>query len=149
MAITDPQTPVHGTASTVVRVAGDVRDVFVVVVEDNERSRKLVHDLLELKGLTCKSFATAEEALEVIVADPPSLVVLDVQLPGMDGIAAAAALRDDPRTAGLPLVAVTAFAMPGDQERLLAAGFDAYISKPIDVRTFVDQLLAVLDGERA
>lgn len=126
---------------------GPGRGRTVVVVEDNERSRRLVRELLELNGFRAVEAETAEEGLEVVRRTDPALVLFDIQLPGMDGEAGLRALRADPATASLPVVAVTAFAMRGDEERLLAAGFDAYISKPIDVRSFVPQLVALLDGD--
>jgi CheY-like chemotaxis protein len=118
----------------------------VVVVEDNVRSRRLVRDLLELSGFAVVEAETAEEGLEAVRMAPPVLVLLDIQLPGMDGEAALRALRADPSTASIPVVAVTAYAMRGDEERLLGAGFDAYLAKPIDTRAFVPALLAVIDG---
>jgi CheY-like chemotaxis protein len=119
----------------------------VVVVEDNVRSRRLVRDLLELSGFVAIEAETAEEGLEAIRRHRPVLVLLDIQLPGMDGEAALRVLRADPETAGIPTVAVTAYAMRGDEERLLGAGFDAYFAKPIDTRTFVGRLLAIIDGD--
>ena len=118
----------------------------VVVVEDNVRSRRLVRDLLELNGFGIIEAETAEEALEAIEDTPPDLVLLDIQLPGMDGVAALRLLRSNPLTAGVPAVAVTAYAMRGDEERLLEQGFDAYIAKPIDTRAFVPRLLEVLEA---
>jgi two-component system cell cycle response regulator DivK len=118
----------------------------VVVVEDNVRSRRLVRDLLELHGFGIIEAESAEDALAAIQDTPPDLVLLDIQLPGMDGVAALRVLRSDPRTAGVPAVAVTAYAMRGDEERLLEEGFDAYIAKPIDTRAFVPRLLAVLEA---
>jgi two-component system cell cycle response regulator DivK len=118
----------------------------VVVVEDNVRSRRLVRDLLELNGFDIVEAESAEEALEAIQDTRPDLVLLDIQLPGMDGVAALRVLRADPRTAEVPAIAVTAYAMRGDEERLLEEGFDAYIAKPIDTRAFVPRLLAVLEA---
>ena len=118
----------------------------VVVVEDNVRSRRLVRDLLELNGFHPVEAESAEEGLAAVRETAPVLLLLDIQLPGMDGVAALRALREDPRTAGVPAIAVTAYAMRGDEERLLEAGFDAYIAKPIDTRAFVPRLLAVLEA---
>jgi CheY-like chemotaxis protein len=118
----------------------------VVVVEDNERSRRLARDLLELHGFTVLGVATAEEGLELVRRDPPDLLLLDIQLPGMDGVEALKLLRADPDLEKVPAVAVTAYAMRGDEERLLAEGFDAYIAKPIDTRAFVPRLLEVLEA---
>jgi CheY-like chemotaxis protein len=121
----------------------------VVVVEDNVRSRRLVRDLLELHGFGIIEAESAEEALAAIQDSRPDLVLLDIQLPGMDGVAALRVLRGDPRTEDVPAIAVTAYAMRGDEERLLEAGFDAYIAKPIDTREFVPRLLAVLEARGA
>lgn len=118
----------------------------VVVVEDNVRSRRLVRDLLELNGFTPVEAESAEEGLVVARASPPAMLLLDIQLPGMDGEACLRELRADPTTAGIPVVAVTAYAMRGDEERLLAAGFDGYIAKPIDTRSFVPRLQEILDA---
>jgi CheY-like chemotaxis protein len=118
----------------------------VVVVEDNVRSRRLVRDLLELHGFEPVEAESAEEGLRALQEAPAHLVLLDIQLPGMDGERALQLLRADPATAHLPVVAVTAYAMRGDEERLLAAGFDGYIAKPIDTRSFVPQLLELLES---
>jgi two-component system cell cycle response regulator DivK len=125
---------------------GAGRGRTVVVVEDNVRSRRLVRDILELHGFGIIEAESAEDALEAIQDTPPDLVLLDIQLPGMDGVAALRMLRGDPRTADVPAIAVTAYAMRGDEERLLEEGFDAYIAKPIDTRAFVPKLLAVLEA---
>ena len=118
---------------------------LVLVVEDNEKNRKLVRDLLGFRGFRVVEATTATDALIAARADDrPELVLMDVQLPDMDGGEALRLLREDPATADLPVVAVTAFAMKGDRERLLAEGFDGYIAKPIDVRTFVDDLVPLL-----
>ena len=121
------------------------RGRIVLVVEDNARSRRLVADLLDLHGFDVVEAETAELGLDAARQKRPDLVLLDVQLPGMDGVGALQALRADPELASIPVVAVTAFAMRGDEDRFLSEGFDSYISKPIDVRTFVDQLCGVLD----
>jgi|SRR5579871_447942 len=115
----------------------------VLIVEDNERNMKLFRDVLQATGYTTFEAATGEEAVELATAHLPALVLMDVQLPGIDGIEALARLRGDPRTASVPVIALTAQAMQGDRERFLEAGFDAYLSKPVDV---VGLLRAV--GER-
>jgi two-component system cell cycle response regulator DivK len=125
---------------------GAGRGRTVVVVEDKVRSRRLVRDLLELSGFLPVEAESAEEGLVAVRACAPCMVLLDIQLPGMDGEEALRELRADPVTAGIPAVAVTAYAMRGDEERLLALGFDGYIAKPIDTRTFVGQLVDLLDG---
>ena len=119
----------------------------VVVAEDNDRSLRLIGHVLERDGFDIVAVSTGEEALAAVRADPPDLLLLDIQLVGsaLDGEAVLRLVREDPRTSGLVVVALTAFAVRGDQERFLAAGFDGYIPKPIDVRTVVEQLLSYLD----
>lgn len=116
---------------------------LVLVVEDNEKNRKLARDLLSFRGFRVAEATTATDALIAARAEPPDLVLMDVALPDMDGVEALRLLRSDPLTKGVPVVAVTAFAMKGDRERLLDEGFDGYVAKPIDVRTFVDALLSI------
>jgi len=105
----------------------------VLVVEDNEMNMKLVRDVLHAKGFTTLAAVTGEEGISLALEHLPSLVLMDVQLPGIDGVEALARIRADDRTASIPVVAVTAQAMHGDRERFLEAGFDAYLSKPVDV----------------
>jgi two-component system cell cycle response regulator DivK len=116
----------------------------VLVVEDNANSLKLFCALLELRGYRALTAETVREAVQIAAEAVPRLIVMDIQLPDGDGTEALAALRASPGTTQIPVVAVTAFAMPGDRERLLAAGFDGYLTKPIDAHRFVDDLLAVL-----
>jgi two-component system cell cycle response regulator DivK len=116
---------------------------LVLVVEDNDKNRKLARDLLGFRGFRVAEATTATDALIAARAEPPDLVLMDVALPDMDGVEALRLLRSDPLTKGVPVVAVTAFAMNGDRERLLDAGFDGYVAKPIDARTFVDGLLSI------
>jgi two-component system cell cycle response regulator DivK len=118
----------------------------ILVVEDNEISRKLACTLLELRGYATLAAGSVEEAIRLAVDNLPALVLMDIQLPDQDGVTALARLRADQRTVDIPVIALTAYAMAGDRERLLAKGFDAYLSKPIDVHTFVDgiaQLIAM------
>jgi CheY-like chemotaxis protein len=119
----------------------------VVVVEDNDRSRRLIVHVLGRDGFDTTAVATGEEALELVRTDPPDLLLLDIQLAGsaLDGEAVLRLIREDPRTSGLVVVALTAFAVRGDEDRFLASGFDGYIPKPIDVRTVVGQLLSYLE----
>ena len=116
----------------------------VLVVEDNERSLKLACDVLALRGFTTLAASTGADAVELAATHVPTLVLLDISLPDMDGVATLAKLRADPRTSEIPVVAVTAFAMKGDRERLLGEGFNGYVSKPIDVTTFVDDVTRCL-----
>jgi two-component system cell cycle response regulator DivK len=124
-----------------------VTDLTILVVEDNEKSLKLARDVLELRGYQTLAARTGAEAIELATRHQPALVLMDVQLPDLDGGAVLARLRADSRTAGIPVVAVTAFAMKGDRERLLEQGFDGYLSKPIDVRSFVDDITPLMKRE--
>jgi two-component system cell cycle response regulator DivK len=123
---------------------------MILIVEDNERNLKLLRDVLGVRGYSTAEARSGEEALERVRAEPPQLVLMDIQLPGMDGVAALRALRALPETAAVPIVAVTAFAMKDDRDRLLAAGFDGYIEKPIDIRALpstVDSFLGAREIE--
>jgi two-component system cell cycle response regulator DivK len=121
-----------------------VTEARVLVVEDNERSLRLACEVLALRGFETVTARTGAEAVVIAATQQPSLVLLDVALPDMDGVETLGALRANPRTAAIPVVAVTAFAMKGDRERLLASGFDGYVAKPIDVATFVDDVTACM-----
>ena len=118
----------------------------ILVVEDNERNLKLLRDVLEYAGFDVRAARTAEDGISLAVSEPPDLVLMDLQLPGMDGMEALRRLRESPRTADIPVVAVTAQAMKHDRERALEAGFDGYIEKPISVRVFPDQVRSFLSG---
>ena len=120
----------------------------ILVVEDNERNLKLVRDVLEYAGYDVRVARTAEDGIALAVSEPPDLVLMDLQLPGIDGMEALRRLRESPRTADVPVVAVTAQAMKQDRERALEAGFNGYIEKPISVRAFPDQVRGFLgDGQ--
>ena len=121
---------------------------LILVVEDNEKNRKLVRDLLTVKGYALLETETGEEALTLAHDRQPALVLMDIQLPGIDGIEALRRLRADPATASIPVVAVTASAMMQDRQKILAAGFDAYQAKPISVRPFLELVRQVLDRPR-
>lgn len=109
---------------------------LVLIVEDNDKNLKLVRDILELRGFRTLAATTAEDGLVLAAENVPDLVLLDIQLPGMDGVAALERLKGDARTAHIPVVALTAFAMQEDRQRFLSAGFDGYLPKPIDVMAF-------------
>ena len=117
----------------------------ILIVEDNERNLKLVRDLLEVKGYRVVAATSGEEALPLAQRDPPDLVVMDIGLPGMDGIAALRALRADPRTQDVPVIAVTASVMQTERVTIMQAGFDGYMGKPIDVRGFLALVQDTLD----
>ena len=116
----------------------------ILVVEDNERNLKLLRDVLEYAGYDVRVARTAEDGITSAVSEPPDLVLMDLQLPGIDGMEALRRLRESPRTADIPVVAVTAQAMKQDRERALEAGFNGYIEKPISVRAFPDQVRSFL-----
>ena len=119
----------------------------ILVVEDNERNLKLLRDLLEYEGYDVRVARTGEDAVTLAVKKPPDLVLMDLQLPGIDGMEALRRLRESPRTVDIPVVAVTAQAMKQDRERVLQAGFNGYVEKPISVRAFPDQVRRFLsDG---
>ena len=117
---------------------------LILIVEDNEKNRKLVRDVLQFKGYRTLEAETAELGLELARESRPALILMDIQLPGMSGIDALGHLRADPGTRHIPIVAVTASAMMQDRQRILAAGFDAYQSKPIDVKGFIELVAEML-----
>src|SRR4029079_8007781 len=100
---------------------------LILIVEDNEKNLKLARDVLQFKGYRTLEAGTAAEAIELAIAQVPQLILMDIELPDMDGITALQRLRAEPRTAALLVVALTAFAMKGDRERFLSAGFDGYL----------------------
>jgi two-component system cell cycle response regulator DivK len=105
----------------------------VLVVEDNQASMKLFRDVLQATGYRTLEATTGEDAVELAATHAPALVLMDVQLPGIDGVEALALLRGNERTAAIPVLALTAQAMYGDRGRLLDAGFDGYLAKPVDI----------------
>jgi two-component system cell cycle response regulator DivK len=114
-------------------VAGEL----VLIVEDNEKSMKLFRDVLIATGYSTLEATTGEDAVSLALSHTPALVLMDVQLPGIDGVEALVRLRRDVRTETIPVLALTAQAMHGDRERFLEAGFDGYLSKPLDVAELV------------
>ena len=114
--------------------------IKVLVADDNPVSRELIREVLESADYQVLEAADGKEALERARASHPDVVLLDVQMPLMDGFAVLRQLRDDPRLAALPVAAITAYAMRGDRERALAAGFDDYITKPIHPASFRDSV---------
>ena len=108
----------------------------ILVVEDNALNLELVTDLLEANGFEVLPAQTAEEGIELACRCAPDLILMDVSLPGLDGLAATKALRADPETRHLPIIALTAHAMKGDEQVALDAGCDGYLAKPIDTRSF-------------
>ena len=110
----------------------------VLIVEDNEKNMKLFRDVLQATGYSTLEATTGEEAIELALSQAPALVLLDVQLPGIDGVGALERMRQNERTASIPVLALTAQAMSGDRERFLEAGFDGYLAKPVDVGALIE-----------
>jgi two-component system cell cycle response regulator DivK len=119
----------------------------ILVVEDNEKNMKLFRDVLEAKGYRVLEARTGAEAVELAAQHGPDLVLMDIQLPDIGGVEALDRLRADEHTEALPVVALTAQAMDGDRERFLAAGFDGYMSKPVDIAAFVAMVQQHCEGE--
>jgi CheY-like chemotaxis protein len=120
---------------------------LILIVEDNEKNRKLVRDVLQVKGYKTIESETAEEGLKLAVEKSPSLILMDIQLPGMDGITALKQLKTDPETKTIPVIAITASAMTYKRLTMLAEGFDGFQSKPISVKDFLDEVRRVLDSD--
>src|ERR1041384_2263983 len=120
----------------------------ILVIEDNSTNIYLMTYLLKAFGYAFYTASDGEEGLEIARCERPDLIICDLQLPKMDGYAVARALKGDPDLRAIPLIAVTAFAMVGDRDRVLATGFDGYIAKPISPETFVGQVKAFLSDEK-
>ncbi len=118
----------------------------ILIVEDNEANRLLASAVLEREGYRVEMAGSSQEALELLDSQSPDLILMDVQLPGMDGLTLTRRLKGDQRTAAIPIVALTALAMMGDRERTLEAGCSGYISKPINTRTFAAEVRKFLPG---
>jgi CheY-like chemotaxis protein len=116
----------------------------ILIVEDNLLNLELATDLLTVAGYSIRQARTGEEGLRLARLEPPALILMDLRMPGLDGYATLRALKADPQTARIRIVALTAQAMTGDRETALAAGFDDYISKPIDTQTFSQTVARVL-----
>ena len=118
----------------------------ILLIEDNEQNRYLVTFLLQARGWEVAHAADGPAGLALAGEIAPALILLDIQLPGMDGYAVARALRANPRLAAIPVVAVTSYAMSGDRERCIEAGCTGYLEKPIDPQTFVAEVEAMLEA---
>ena len=117
---------------------------LILIIEDNEKNRKLARDVLQVKGYKTIESETAEEGLKLALEKSPALVLMDIQLPGMDGITALKQLRANPQTKSIPVIAITASAMTNNRQAMLAEGFDGYQSKPINLKDFLGELERVL-----
>ncbi len=116
----------------------------VLIAEDNAVNRELLRELLEARGYTVVEACDGEEALRVIDQAQPDILLLDIGMPVLDGFGVVRALRANPRLAALPVLAVTAYAMQGDPEKILSAGFDGYLSKPVIARSVIEELERLL-----
>jgi two-component system cell cycle response regulator DivK len=117
---------------------------LILIIEDNDKNLKLVRDVLQFHGYQTAEAITAEDGLVLARSQHPALVLLDIQLPGMDGFAALRQLRADPITKSIPVVAVTASAMERDRQKILEAGFNGYMTKPIQVKEFAEEVRTML-----
>ena len=113
---------------------------LILIVEDNEKNLKLASDVLQYRGFRTLEATTAADGIALAAEHQPDLVLMDIQLPDADGISALKQLRAQPETEAIPVVALTAFVMQADRERIVAAGFDGYLAKPIDVKLFPEQI---------
>ena len=112
----------------------------ILLVEDNAVNRRLAGFLLRSQGYQVSEATTAQEAFELLKTESPDLIVMDIQLPGKDGLEITKELKDQPATAGIPVIAVTSYAMKGDREKALAAGCSGYVTKPIDKTIFLAEI---------
>lgn len=106
----------------------------ILIVEDNEDNRLLLHDILEVRGHVVLEAENGSDGIEMAIREQPDLIFMDIQMPVLNGIEAGKRLKEEPATKDIVLIAITSFAMAGDRERILEAGFDGYVSKPINTR---------------
>ena len=122
---------------------------LILIVEDNEKNRKLARDVLEVKGYKTIESETAEEGIDLARSQSLALILMDIQLPGMDGITAMKQLKADPNTANIPIIAITASAMTHNRTTMLAEGFDGYQTKPITLKDFLAEVERVIARAKA
>jgi two-component system, cell cycle response regulator DivK len=119
---------------------------LILVVEDNPKNMKLFRDVLQASGYRALEATTGGRGVELVLERRPDLVLMDIQLPDIDGVEALRRLRGDERTASVPVLALTAQAMAGDSQRFLAAGFDGYLSKPVNVADLLGAVTRICEG---
>ena len=117
---------------------------LILIIEDNEKNRRLCRDVLQVKGYKTIESETAEEGLKLALEQAPALILMDIQLPGMDGITAMKQLKADPKTQAISIIAITASAMTNNRTSMLAEGFDGYQTKPITLKDFLGEVERLL-----
>jgi two-component system, cell cycle response regulator DivK len=118
----------------------------ILIVEDNDKNMKLARDILQAKGYATLEAVTGEDGVRLAKEHHPALVLMDIQLPGINGIEALRQMRADPATATIPVIAVTASVMASDRRQITDAGFDGYVGKPISLKEFLDAVQQGLKG---
>jgi two-component system cell cycle response regulator DivK len=121
----------------------------ILIVEDNDKNMKLARDILQARGYATLEAITGEDGVRLAGEHRPALVLMDIQLPGINGIEALRQLRADPATASIPVIAVTASVMASDRREITEAGFDDYVAKPISLKLFLDAVRRALEGRGA
>ena len=121
---------------------------LILIIEDNEKNLKLVRDVLQVKGYSTIEAGTAEDGIQLALERMPDLILMDIQLPGMNGIEALKVLRANAATAAIPAIAVTASVMQQDRNLITDAGFDGYLGKPLNLKEFLDAVKAMLERKR-
>jgi two-component system cell cycle response regulator DivK len=119
---------------------------MILIVEDNEKNMKLVRDVLQAKGYETLEAVTGEDGVKLAKEHHPELVLMDIQLPGINGIEALRQMRADPATASIPVIAVTASVMASDRRNITDAGFDGYVGKPLNLKEFLDAVARAVGG---
>ena len=117
---------------------------LILIIEDNEKNRKLARDVLQVKGFKTIESETAEHGLKLAAEQSPALILMDILLPGMDGVTALKQLRSEAKTKSIPVIAITASAMTNNRQAMLAEGFDGYQTKPISLKDFLGEVQRVL-----
>lgn len=120
----------------------------ILIIEDNPSNLKLVKTLLKVEGYDVKTAINAEEALKLLNTFHPQLILMDLQLPGMDGLELTQKLKNDPQFQEIIVIALTAYAMTRDKEKAIAAGCDGFMTKPIDIKTFPDEIIQYLKSKK-
>jgi CheY-like chemotaxis protein len=122
---------------------------LILIIEDNEKNRKLARDVLQVKGYKTIESETAEEGIDLAASQSPALILMDIQLPGIDGITAMKQLKADAKTKSIPIIAITASAMTHNRQTMLAEGFDGYQTKPISLKDFLGEVERVLREQKS